>query len=32
MDNLKFGNFIKELRKEKNMTQKDLAKKNRVNR
>ncbi len=27
MDNLKFGNFIKELRKEKNMTQKDLAKK-----
>lgn len=27
MDNLKFGNFIKSLRKEKNMTQKDLAKK-----
>lgn len=25
MDNLKFGNFIAELRKEKNMTQKDLA-------
>lgn len=27
MDNLKLGNFIKSLRKEKNMTQKDLAKK-----
>ena len=27
MDNLKLGNFIKNLRKEKNMTQKDLAKK-----
>ena len=27
MDNLKFGNFIKELRKEKNMTQKELAEK-----
>ena len=27
MDNLKFGSFIKELRKEKNMTQKELAKK-----
>ena len=25
MDNLKFGSFIKELRKEKNMTQKELA-------
>ena len=25
MDNLKFGSFIAELRKEKNMTQKDLA-------
>ena len=27
MDNLKFGSFIKELRKEKNMTQKELAEK-----
>ena len=27
MDNLKFGNFIKNLRKEKNMTQKELAEK-----
>ena len=27
MDNLKFGNFIKELRKEKNITQKQLAEK-----
>ncbi len=27
MDNLKFGKFIKELRKEKNMTQKELAEK-----
>lgn len=27
MDNLKVGNFIKSLRKEKNMTQKELAKK-----
>lgn len=27
MDNIKFGSFIKDLRKEKNMTQKELAKK-----
>lgn len=27
MDNSKFGKFIKELRKEKNMTQKELAEK-----
>lgn len=27
MDNLQFGKFIKELRKEKNMTQKELAEK-----
>ena len=27
MDNLKFGDFIKELRKEKNITQKQLAEK-----
>ena len=26
MDNEKFGNFVKELRKEKNLTQKELAK------
>jgi len=27
MDNEKFGNFVKELRKEKNLTQKELAEK-----
>ncbi len=27
MDNIKFGKFIVELRKEKNMTQKELAEK-----
>ena len=27
MDNVKIGNFISELRKEKNMTQKQLAEK-----